>query len=548
MNTTSIMIAGQTGYGIHQAGILVGRLLGEMGYNIYMMDDYPSLIRGGYQFVIIRASQEKIAAHYDQVDILLAMNQDAINHNKNKINEKTILIYNADKVNAEKGVSLSINEILKEEETPGKELYLMIGALAKKLDLPWIVIEKVFKKHEKDDLKIKLKATARGYKSTKISEPLTKGTVKKLPLISGSQAISIGLLKAGLNALVGYPMTPTSPILEFMAKYEKELGIHVVLPESEIAVIMMALGYSYMGKRSAVATSGGGFSLMVESLGLAAQSELPIVIVMGQRAGPSTGMPTYTAQTDLNFVLHSSQGEFPRLIVAPGDAEEGAYWSAVALNKAWKYQIPAFILTDKTHCLGYFTYDEETIPKISKEEPVLWDGNGEYMRYKNSEDGISPLAFPPLKDQVVKATGYVHDQFGITTENPDIAKEISNKRFKKERFLAEEMKNYETVKSYGTGKTALLCWGSNKGVCLEAAKLLDLKVIQMVMLSPFPKEALNKALDGVDQLINVECNAEGQLGILLKQNSFKIDENVLKYDGRAFSVENLVEAVKKVIK
>ncbi len=548
MNTVSVLIGGQTGYGIHDAGILIGRLFARRGYNIYMMDDFPSLIKGGYEFVIVRADQEKIGAHKDHIDVLLAMSQDAINKNIDRIGRKTNIIYDSDKVKVKEGLGLSLETILKEEGTPGKELYVIIGALARTLDLPWSLVDEVLKKHETDDIESKLKAVSRGYNSTSKNESLIKGSVKSLPVINGAHAISIGLLKAGLNALVGYPMTPTSPILEFMAKYEKDLGIHLVLPESEIAVIMMALGYAYMGKRSAVATSGGGFSLMVESLGLAAQAELPILVVLGQRTGPSTGLPTYTAQTDLNFALHASQGEFPRFIVAPGDAEEGVYWSGVALNIAWKYQIPAFVLTDKTHSLGYYSYDEETIPKVRKEEAILWDGKGIYKRYLKTDDIISPLAFPPLKDQVVNATGYVHDELGITTENPAMTKEIADKRIMKKQKLAEEMKSYETVKTYGSGKTALLCWGSNKGVCMETAKILGVKAIQIVMLSPFPKEALAKALEGVDKLIDVECNSEGQVRILLNQNGFKVDETVLKYDGRSFSVENLVEEVKKVMR
>jgi len=549
MNTVTVQIGGQTGYGIHDAGVLVGRLFTKMGYNIYIVDDYPSLIRGGYQFIKIRAAKEKIGAHKDHIDLLLAMSQDAISRSKDNINEKTIIIYNSDKVNNKEGLGFPLKSILKEEATPGKELYLMIGALAKTLDLPWDLIEEVYNKHELDDLENKLKATSKGYKNGEKGESLIYETGSKtLPIISGSHAISIGLLKAGLNALVGYPMTPTSPVLEFMAKYEKDLGIHVVLPESEIAVIMMALGYSYMGKRSAVATSGGGFSLMVEAIGLAAQAETPIVVVMGQRSGPSTGMPTYTAQSDLNFVQYASQGEFTRLIVAPGDAEEAVYWSGLALNKAWKYQIPAFILSDKTHCLGYYTYDEATIPEVKVEEALLWNGEGTYKRYADTEEGISPLAFPPLRDQVVKATGYVHDEAGITTENPAIAKGIADKRSKKKLMLLEEMKSYETVKTYGDGKTALLCWGSNKGVCMEVAKLLGLKTIQMVMISPFPKEALAKALEGVEKLIDVECNSEAQLGMLLKLHGFRVDETVLKYDGRSFSVDELLAGVKKVMK
>jgi len=403
-------------------------------------------------------------------------------------------------------------------------------------------------KHYSEKLDMNLKIARRGFDLLKRYDSLEKNGQRVLPVLNGSQAISLGLLKAGLQAYVAYPMTPTSPILEFFAKYEPEMGIQVVTPESEIAVILMGLGYSYMGIKSAVGTSGGGFSLMVEGLGLAGQAELPIVIVVGQRAGPSTGMPTYTAQADLNFVLNAGHGEFPRFIVAPGDPEEAYYWSGVAMNKAWKYQMPAFILADKTLCLGMYSFDLSLAPELNEEKPVLWDGHGRYERYKNTAEGVSPLAFAPIKGQVVKMTSYVHDEYGITSEDTAVAKAIADKRMRKERNLAEELEGFETVKVYNSGKTALLCWGSNKGVCIETANKYGLRVIQMLVLSPFPEKALAEALQGVDNVIDVECNSQGQLAQLLKQHGFKADEQILKYDGRPFSLEELENEVKKVIK
>jgi len=259
-------------------------------------------------------------------------------------------------------------------------------------------------------------------------------------------------------------------------------------------------------------------------------------------------MPTYTAQADLNFVLNAGHGEFPRFIVAPGDPEEAYYWSGVAMNKAWKYQMPAFILADKTLCLGMYSFDLSLAPGLNEEKPVLWDGQGRYERYKNTAEGVSPLAFAPLKGQVVKTTSYVHDEYGITSEDPDVAKAIADKRLIKERNLAEELEGFETVKVYNTGKTALLCWGSNKGVCIETANKYGLRVIQMLVFSPFPEKALTEALQGVDKVIDVECNSQGQLAQLLKQHGFRADEQILKYDGRPFSLEELENEVKKVIK
>lgn len=552
MQHVSVLVGGETGYGVSDAGVMLCRLFCRLGYRIYMYNDYPSSVRGGHQFVIVRASKEKVAAHSDQVDVVLAFNQDTLDFHKKRFHEKTVIIYDSAKVQIEgipmTSYGLPLGKIIEEEGgKPISGISCMVGGLCKALNLDWKLFESMMRKHDTETAAQNLKIARRGFEMTQVFDSLEGVQQPLLPVLSGNQAITLGLLKAGLQAYVAYPMTPTSPIAELLASLEPDIGIHVVLPESEIAVMMMALGYSYMGVKSAVGTSGGGFSLMVEGLGLAGQAELPVVVVMGQRAGPSTGMPTYTAQTDLNFVLNAGHGEFPRLIIAPGDAEEAYYWAGVALNKAWKYQMPAFILADKTLCLGLFSFDASLAEALKEESPVLWDGRGEYKRYKDAEDGISPLAFAPLKDQVVKTNSYVHDENGLTSEDPTHAKAVADKRFLKEKNLAAELKDYETVKVYHQGKTALLCWGSNKGVCLEIANKYGLKLIQMLVMSPFPEQALEQALQGIEKIISVECNGKGQLVTLLQQHGFKVDNQILKYDGRPFSLEDLENEVKKVI-
>jgi 2-oxoglutarate ferredoxin oxidoreductase subunit alpha len=292
----------------------------------------------------------------------------------------------------------------------------------------------------------------------------------------------------------------------------------VIHPESEIAVMLMAQGFAYAGVKAAVGTSGGGFCLMTEGLSLAGMAEMPVVVVMAQRTGPSTGLPTYTAQGDLHFVLNAGQGEFPRFIVAPGDAEEAYFWSGVAINLAWKFQVPSIILSDKTVSESQYSFDIGLAgePKEQAQQaPLLWDGQGTYRRYIYTDNGVSPLAFPPQKGQVIKTDSYAHDEKGITTEDSGITKLMADKRLQKGRSLARELEGYETVKVYGgRAKIALFCWGSNKGVCREAAERLGLGVIQVLVLSPFPEKSLREAVRGVERLIAVECNATGQLASL----------------------------------
>ena len=551
MDNFSTLIGGIAGDGINEAGVTVGRIFNRLGYRIYMYYDYPSLIRGGHNFSIVRASSRKIGAHMDKVDVLIALNQETVEGHKDRLNENSFVIYDSDKVKFEdqkqKGCGLPISKILKEEGAPQlMKNTCILGGFCKVVGIDWIVLEEVLKKLIPKLLEQNLKVAKHGYDSAVEFFKVDKLSQQSVPILTGNQAISMGLIKAGLKAYVAYPMTPSSSILEFMARYAPDFGLKVLHPENEIAVMLMAQGFAYTGVKAAVGTSGGGFCLMTEGLSLAGQAEVPVVIVMGQRTGPSTGLPTYTAQSDLHFILNAGQGEFPRFVVSPGDAEEAYYWSGVALNMAWKYQVPAFILSDKTVSESGYSFDTKSAGDLNEESPLAWDGQGKYARYKYTDSGISPLAFPPQKGQVIKSDSYTHDENGITTEDPDITSKIADKRLIKGESLAKKMAKYETVKVYGHGKTAILCWGSNKGVCIEAAEKFGLKVIHVLVLSPFPVDQLRSALDDVEKMISVECNSTGQLARLAALYGHPADMQILRYNGRPFSLEDLEAELRKV--
>ncbi|MCM8799097.1 MAG: pyruvate ferredoxin oxidoreductase, partial [Candidatus Omnitrophica bacterium] len=258
----------------------------------------------------------------------------------------------------------------------------------------------------------------------------------------------------------------------------------------------------------------------------------------------------YTGQCDLNFALHAGHGEFPRLVVSPGDAEEAYYWACLSMNLSWKYQIPVILLSDKTLCEGTYSFDIDSIPEIEEENPIFWDRKGSYKRYLNTEEGVSPLAFVPDKEAIIKVNSYEHDEFGVTTEEPEITEMMREKRMRKEKFLLQELEEkFNPVKVYGNrnSELALLCWGSNKGVCIEVGKNLGLKVIQPVVLWPFSVRNFKDSLKGVKKLIAVECNSTGQLVRLINSLGFNVDEKILKYDGRPFSLEELENKLKKLI-
>ena len=548
----SILIGGKAGFGIDKSGSIIAYIINRLGYRVYVYRDYPSIIRGGHTFSIIRSSSDRIYSHRNSVDCLLALNQDTINFHKSRLKSNSIIIYDADAVRCEEtcpvkdAIGIPIAKILKEEGAPEiMRNTCIIGSLSKIIGVEWIVVEQVLKKEITKEIDLNLAVARRGYdqvNTLSFSKSLDRNP---LPLLTGNEAIGLGLIRGGIKAYISYPMTPTSPILHFLAGIADDFSLKVIHPESEIAVILMALGFSYCGMSAAVGTSGGGFCLMTEGLSFSGMAELPVTIVLGQRPGPSTGLPTYTSQTDLPFALYAGQGEFPRLVVAPGDAEESYFWSAVSVEMSRKFQIPSIILVDKTVCEGTYNFDINSIDEINLEPAPLWDGKKPYKRYAVTKTGVSPLAFVPDKDAVIKVNSYEHDEYGITTEDPVMTVQMQNKRLRKEKFLMKEAARYETVKSYGNKDSSiiLLCWGSNKGVCMEAAEKLNIKVVQPILLSPFPIDEFKDAIKGAEMIISVENSATGRLREHLGRYGINIDKEILKYDGRPFSVDELEDRI-----
>jgi 2-oxoglutarate/2-oxoacid ferredoxin oxidoreductase subunit alpha len=548
MNDVSVLIGGKAGDGINSAGAMVAQLLGHMGYHIYLYFEYPSLIRGGHNFAVIRGCETGIGTCREKVDFILALNQETVQRHRDRMNPGAAIIFNADLVKGE-GQGIPVTSILHDEQAPAiMGNSALIGGFAKAASIPWETVEAVFRSHIPKGIDLNLKVARRAYDHLATVRQIEPCTSPGLALLSGNEAIGLGLAMGGLEAYVSYPMTPSSSLLHFLAEEKEKLGITVVHPENEIAAVLMALGFAYAGRRSAIGTSGGGFCLMTEGLSLAGMAELPIVLVVSQRTGPSTGLPTYTGQTELQFVLYAGQGEFPRLIVAPGDAGEALYWSAVAMNIAWKFQIPAFILPDKTLSEGTYSVDIDGIPAVMRADPVVAD-RGSYKRYADMPDGVSPVAYPGAKEAVVKVNSYAHDEAGYTTEEAEMVDRMTGKRLRKWEGLITAMEGYTQVNSAGPSgaRTALLCWGSTKGVCQEVAGHLGLRVVQPVVLSPFPMTALNAALDGVKTVICVEENATAQLAALAERHGIAVHKKVLRYDGRPFTYESLLARVQEAL-
>jgi len=549
MGELSVLVGGRAGDGINSAGLVVAHLFSQIGYRTYMYFDYPSLIKGGHNFAIVRASPEKKGAFRRKVDFILALNQDTLDMHRDLVGEGTLVICDSSRVETD-GICVPVPDILKGEKAPpvmGNSC--IIGAFARAAGIRWEVLEDVFSRYYRKGLEMNLKVARRGYDMASEHAVVPERDSTPLPIVSGNEAIGLGLLDGGLDAFVAYPMTPTSNLLHFLAEIAEEAGILVFHPENEIAVMLMALGLGYAGKKTAVGTSGGGFCLMTEGLSLSGMNEVPVVIVLGQRAGPSTGMPTYTAQSDLNFALHAGQGEFPRLVVAPGDPEQAFTWSSLALRLAWRYQVPAIVLCDKTLCEGYFSFSPPVaaVPHVDL-APAGTPGPS-YMRYLLTGDGVSPLLCPPAPDTVIKVNSYTHDEAGITTEKAETASLMTEKRVRKGKALEDGLASLPVVSlsgDVGAGKT-IVCWGSTAGVCSEAGLELGLRVVQPIVMSPFPKDKFLEATRGSEELVVVEENAYGQLGMLLARSGIRANAAVLKYDGRPFAVEELKARLLEVL-
>jgi 2-oxoglutarate ferredoxin oxidoreductase subunit alpha len=358
--------------------------------------------------------------------------------------------------------------------------------------------------------------------------------------------MAVGALAAGLQFISGYPMTPWSSLLNAIGSRAEQWGVVVEQAEDEIAAINMAIGASYAGVRAMTGSSGGGFALMVEALGLASCTETPLVIVESQRPGPSTGLPTRTEQGDLGFILYAGHGDSPRAILAPGNPPQGFALMAKAFNLADRYQLPVFVITDQYFADTQVTCEMRDFPDKVNIDRALDTGEvkGDYERYAYAEDGISPRRLPGF-GPVVVADSDEHTPDGHLTEDLQVRIKMHDKRLRKLKGLVKELNGITTAGPYNA-PLVLACWGSSLGPVREAVIRLnaDKTPVRMVHFSelwPFPATGVTKALGGPKKLVMVEMNATGQCNRLLRQETgINSDHLVLKYDGAPLTPEYIL--------
>ncbi len=546
MKEYSILIGGEAGEGSKKAGLMIAKLLSGYGYNIYIYEDYQSVIKGGHNFSLVRASEKRVLSSKERIDFLLALNEDTAKKHLSKTIEQDRMIYNSDAFSSSGGVGVPIETITANlGGTPIMKNTALVAAFARIVGIDWATVKKVFRAELTIATEKNLEIAKEAYGRVKTEFKIKRTKGKRMPLVSGNEAIALGALKAGLEAYLAYPMTPTTGILNYLSLVAKNHKLKVFQPENEIAVINIAIGMAFAGKRTMIGTSGGGFALMNEALSLTGQAEIPLVVIEGQRMGPSTGVPTYGGQSDLLYVLSAGHGDFDKFVVAPGDAGEAYYLTGLALNIAWKYQLPSIVLSDKELAESTYSFDSKIIQKVTESQTSLWNGKGEYKRYFITRDGISPLAFPGRKGVLVKGASYEHDEFGITVDDEKSIKAMQDKRTRKFLSLKKEVDKIKSVNVYGNKKStiALVVWGSVKGAALEAAEKEGIRFVQPMIMSPFPEKQMKQALKGARRVIVAELNSKGQLASFLR--GFGIEsESVVKYTGRPFTAEELIKKIK----
>lgn len=556
----NILVGGAAGQGVDTVAKVLEFIIKKQGFELFSHKDYMSRVRGGHNFHQIRFSDRPIFSHREDLDVVLALDSTTIEAHASRLSAQGVLVSDQSyrvEISEAKALWLPLKEKAVEAGTKLTVGTVAAGAVLKMFDFDfekvWPVLHSLFK----DEIfEVNRRALEMGYALVEPRFKLEAPTSKARIMVTGNQAIGLGALAAGVSFYSGYPMTPSTGIMTYLASKMEETGIVVEQAEDEIAAINMAIGASFAGARAMTATSGGGFSLMVEGLGLAAITETPLVIAEIQRPGPATGFPTRTEQGDLSFVLTASQGEFPRMVIALRDPEDAFYQTVRAFNLADRFQIPVILLGDQYlgdyyQTIQPFDFSDLTIERSLAGEEV-WRQKEQYQRYKLTEDGISPRLVPGrCGTQVVLADSDEHTEGGHITEAGDVRIAMSQKRMKRLELL-KEVEQEPWFLGQTEPEILLLAWGSTAGPVREAVERLedDYSIGALIFgdIYPLPTKLLRELGPKAKLLINVEQNATGQLASLIRQEILMAcTHSVLRCDGRPMSGQYVLDKVKEVI-
>ena len=577
-------IGGAAGDGVASAGNTLALSVARQGQAVYAYNSYQSVIRGGHSWLRIRISAKKPLNQGDQVDALIALNQDTLDRHLQELVGGGVALYNSAKLQPsyEPPAGVQLCPLPVPDLTPAyKELPVMqnmvaVGAVIGLMGLDFgglgSVLESTFAK-KSHLVKMNVDAARAGYDYAAghfkpLSRPLRQ-TSQPWALVTGNELLAMGATFAGCKFYGAYPMSPATHILEWFAAHGKELGVCVRQVEDEISVINMTIGASHMGARGMCTTSGGGLALMTEAIGMAGMLETPVVVVNVQRAGPSTGVPTKTEQGDLNQAFGASQGDFPRIIMAPLSMTDCFTTPALAFNLADRYQCPVIILSDLLLSEGNETVDPALLDvefPIDRGELISAapeGGNGReatagepYLRYKNTESGISPRAVPGVPGHLHVAASDEHDEDGVLISDvyTDTVrrKKMADKRSRKMVTVFEHLPA-PTLEGPADAEVTLVGWGSTWGVLSEAVERLNREAIsanhlQIKFLVPFHATEVSAILGKNRRIIVVENNQSGQFARHLRaETGIAAHGHIRKYDGEPFEPKHIVAGVKEIL-
>lgn len=577
-----IRIGGEAGFGIKAAGQMLARSFVDAGLETFDLTEYPSLIRGGHNNYLLRVSTEPIYSHVEPVDALICLNRETLDLHHHELVDGGAVIFDPDDFPAEdvparlRPVPVPLTDMAR--DAGGKimrntvALGALLGIVGFPLDYLADSLRTQFARKAPEVAEGNVKAAQAGYSAASSALPdffVRLSPVESAPrrmLVDGNEAIALGALASGIGLYAAYPMTPASSLLHIMASYEREFGVVVKHTEDEIAAMNMVVGASFGGTRAMCASAGGGFALMVEAFGMAGVSESAVVVGVFTRPGPATGLPTWTEQSDLRYVIHAAQGEFPRVVVAPGDREDAFTLTWKAFNLADQLQTPVVILGD-----SYLSDNRQSIPaydlsqvtvdrgKLVTEGDIPADAlgdDGRYLRYKLTEDGVSIRVLPGVKGANQLANSYEHDEYGYGSagESAEVRAAQNEKRMRKlelARTLVPPPAYFGSPPD--EADIGLLFFGTTKGPAREAARMLAREgirasLMQVVTVWPFPADEVAAFLGTAPKTLVVEGNLTGQLeGLVREQCLLRIEHRLQRYDGRPFTPEQIARRVKEVL-
>ncbi|MHB1450256.1 MAG: 2-oxoacid:acceptor oxidoreductase subunit alpha [Coriobacteriia bacterium] len=580
-----IKIGGAAGLGIKAAGQTLARSFVEAGLEVFDLSEYPSLIRGGHNTYTLRVSPRPISSHVEAVDVLIALDRETVEAHLDEVVDGGAVIFDPEVTSTEgwlpskriRPVPVPLAKFAKEAGGPIMANTVALGAALGLVHFPLMFLVDSLREqfaHKKPEIAEQNAAAASvgyGYIAKLAGdfwmavEPLP-GQPKRL-LVDGNEAVGLGALAAGIGFYAAYPMTPASSILHFMAAHERDAGVVVKHTEDEIAAMNMVVGAAFTGTRAMCASAGGGFALMVEAFGMAAISESAVVVGVLTRPGPATGLPTWTEQSDLRYVIHAAQGEFPRVVLAPGDRTDAFELTWKAFNLADQLQTPVIILGD-----SYLSDNRQSVPEFDlkavtidrgklvaegdvADHPEAVDEAGRYLRYKLTDDGVSTRVLPGVIGAIQLGNSYEHDEYGYGSagEPADMRAAQNEKRMRKlelARTLVPPPATFGV--DVAEADVAVLCFGTTKGPVLEAMRWLEpdgvkVAVMQVVTVWPFPADEVSAFLGAAKRSVIIEGNYTGQLQGLVREQCLRdVDETLHRYDGRPFSPEMVYAKLKEV--